>query len=377
MCKTMAHILLGITLSGTATAQQDLAFVGDFESGEIRPTEQKHDGFLIRTLPQPQAGSEIAASGSGGFGPNAAADTRVVHSEIVGTESVTPRKGAYFARSALYYKKNYLGLNADAGLDKPRSDLALTNPTHRFDYDVEGYLGFSIYVPLNYEHETGTKDTPGATQLLSVKEPQSASRGFFVLEQYVPSGGTQARWFFRFSTNATSTFQEGGVITKFDLGPVDNDRGKWTDFVIRFRENPFSVDTNPHARGIAGSKDQLYKGNRGIMQVWKAEGPVDGSGNRRMVSKVNVINKPLGLVPHATDLRSISLRIYKYGWKKNPTDVIGPVWFGFDEIRVGFSSDGAKYSDVNPSGLACTDACPDTEPAPVTKPTPPSSVDVT
>jgi hypothetical protein len=248
----------------------------------------------------------------------------------------------------------------------------MSHAVHHVDYDTEVFLGFSIYVPLNYENETGTKNSAGAVQLLSVKEPATASRGFFVLEQYVPKGGTKAHWYFRFSTNANSTLQEGGEITRFDLGPVDSDRGKWTDFVIRFRENPVSVDTNPSARGIPNSKNQTFEGNKGIMQVWKAEGPADEVGNRRMVLKVDRVNAPVGLVPHFSDKRAVSLRIYKYGWKDNPTSVRGPVWFGFDEIKLGLAAKGIGYSDVRPAGNECSGDCAE----PAAKPRPPTSVDV-
>ena len=63
------------------------------------------------------------------------------------------------------------------------------------------YLGFSIYVPLNYEHETGIHETRGAIQLLAVKEPNNADRMFFVLEHFVPKGSNKARWFLEYATN--------------------------------------------------------------------------------------------------------------------------------------------------------------------------------
>jgi len=231
----------------------------------------------------------------------------------------------------------------------------MSDPVHRFDYDTEGFLGFSIYVPLNYEHETGTYGIPGAIQLLSIKEPNSADRVFLVLEQFVPKGSNKARWFLSYVTDDKST--DSGEQTKIDLGPVESDIGKWTDFVIRFRENPFVVETNPASLGIPMARNQVYAGNKGILQLWKAEGPADDKGNRQMVLKVNKVNTPVGRVPHATERRVVNFRTYKYGWKSNPTDVNGPIWFGFDEIRLGFAKDGVEYSNVDPSHQSCPEGC--------------------
>ncbi len=136
------------------------------------------------------------------------------------------------------------------------------------------------------------------------------------------------------------------------------DLGKWTDFVVRYRANPFSTTTNPATAGIPGSKNQTYAGNKGILQVWKAEGPVGASGNRTMVRKFSKVNAPVGLVPHKSDRLMHTWRIYKYGWKRFPTHVKGPIWIGFDEIRTGLvGRDGTTYADVNPSGASCSSDC--------------------
>jgi hypothetical protein len=333
-----------------------LFFVADLESGQIQRASQDKDGFFVKTLPDPQSGTDSISSGSGGFGPDSKIDTRVVHSEVVGSETVKPRAGNYFLRSALHYNKSYFGLNSESGQDNPRTGMAMSDPSHRFDYDTEGFLGFSLYVPLNYEHETGSYDRPGAIQLLSIKGPNNANRVLLFLEQSVPRGSKRARWFLGYSKNDSST-SDDGAFTRVDLGPVEGDIGKWTDFVIRFRENPFSVQTNPAQKGIANARNQVYEGNKGVLQVWKSEGPTDDEGNRRMELKIDKVNTPIGLVPHATERRVVNFRTYKFGWKKNPTTVKGPIWFGFDEIRLGFVKDGAGYPDVDPSRQSCLENC--------------------
>ena len=370
MLRVMSFIAV-LVLPGLAVAQQNLSFIADLETGKIQRASQPRDGLYVKTLPDPQSGTESISSGDGGFGPETRIDTRVVRSEVVGSETVKPRIGNYFLRSALYYNKSYLGLNSEVGQDNPRTGMAMSDPAHRFDYDTESFLGFSLYVPLNYEHETGSYDRPGAIQLLSIKGPNNADRVFLFLEQTVPKGESKARWFLGYVTDDSST-SDRGAFTRIDLGPVESDIAKWTDFVIRFRENPFSVQTNPAQKGISNARNQVYEGNKGILQVWKSEGTADDKGNRKMVLKVNKVNTPIGLVPHATERRVVNFRTYKFGWKKNPTTVKGPIWFGFDEIRLGFAKDGVEYSDVDPSHHACLDGC-SAEAAP---PKPPSSLSV-
>jgi hypothetical protein len=118
--------------------------------------------------------------------------------------------------------------------------------------------------------------------------------------------------------------------------------------------------------------DKEYEGNKGILQVWKAEGSVDSDGNRNMVLKIDKVNTPIGLVPRADDSKIAHYwRIYKFGWLSNPTTLTRPVWFGFDEIRQGLvARDGTTFEDVLPSGAACTTDCEPME----TKPSPPTNL---
>ena len=147
MLKACTIILLGLVVPSIATAQRNLNFEGNFESGEILPNESQHDGFFVHTLPHPQQGSDSVRSNQGGFGPNSGLDTRVVESEIVGAEIVKPRDGDFFLRSALYFNKDYSELNS--GLNNPRSKIYMNHEINKFDFDVEGFLAFSIFLPKN------------------------------------------------------------------------------------------------------------------------------------------------------------------------------------------------------------------------------------
>jgi hypothetical protein len=307
-------------------------------------------------LPSPQAGSRSIKGGESHFAATDAADTKVIQSEVVGGETVRPRRGNNFVRTALYHDKDYTELNG--GLLKPRSKIYMSDPAHRIDYDQEGYVGFSIYTPLNFEHETGVVGDIGNAQLFGLGYTVNSSGSQIALNVYVPKGESKAHWMLYYYTGDKSTIDDDAVKTVVDLGPVIPDLGKWTDFVIRYRFNPFSTTTNPAVAGIKNARNQAYEGNKGILQVWKAEGSVDSDGNRPMALKVDIVNRPVGLVPHESARLVHRWRVYKYAWQVKPTTVRGPVWYGFDEIRQGLvDRDGTGYADVNPSGLPCTEGC--------------------
>lgn len=366
-------LLLALLVPGISLAERSVVFTGDFESGQVKSAESTVDGFRIRTLPEIQKIDEIAVVSSGGAGPDSRIDTRVVSKETVertgnggGDEVVRPRTGGYFLRSALYKHKDYSLLQS--GKDKPRSGINVSGDKFSVDFDEEGWLGFSFYLPKNFEHETAFTGSRGSTKLLQVQSA-GASNILLILAVYVPSGKSESHWLLQHLLNDGTRSEE----TRYDLGPVRGDLGKWTDFVLRYRFNPFSERTNA---ATVGGKDKVYGGNKGILQLWKATGAVDGSGDREMrMTTVNLENKPVGRVPHKTAKINWHFRIYKGNWKTQPTNIAGPIWIGFDAIRDGrAAAHGTSYQDVHPGGLYCTDKCPDGVVAQTpekTKPVPP------
>jgi hypothetical protein len=339
---------------------------GDFESGLILTKSSVIDGFFIKTLPHPQGGVDEVMISSGGAGPSSGLDTRVVPLETVGSDLVLPRSGKFFMRTAVYFDKDYSRFSGNSGENKPRSTIALGE--HRFDFDVEGYLGFSVFVPRNFEHETGIKGDRGSAMLLSTLATSKST--LFQLSIFVPVGKDQAHWLLSYQVDDGSAYERSETKRVWvDLGPVNSDKGKWTDFVIRYRANPFASATNPAAKGIRDAMNKTYQGNKGILQLWKGEGPADLGGDRNMALKVDRVNTPLGLVPHAANKFTHSFRIYKFGWHKHPTAVKGPVWFGFDAIRYGLvERDSTDYIDVY-AGSQPLDASP-----PLVPPGPPKEL---
>lgn len=351
----MGVILLGV--ASVAVADSRVKFTGNFETGEVQPKRDSHDGFFVKTLPNPQSKVSEVSITSGGAGPRSGLDTRVVATDAVDNQIVRPRSGRYFLRSAIYRDKDYSEFKGNGGKNKPRSSIGIN--AHKFDYDTEGYLGFSIFVPKKFENETGRKGEQGKSMVLTVGAPGAET--FYNLNIWVPPAGSEAHWYLRLQLNPHSVKETHPAtrIENIDLGSVRPDRGMWTDFVVRFRSNPFSRDTNPARQGINGAQDKRFQGNKGILQVWKAEGSPDRAGNRSMVLKVNKVNTPVGLVPHKRWKLDTSFRIYKHGWHHQPTSVRGPVWLGFDEIRLGLTGrDGTRFEDVHPTGRSCTHKCP-------------------
>jgi hypothetical protein len=374
--KIYGLIVLAIVAPTIAQAERNVRYTADFESGVIKPNGGVTDSFFIKTLPDPQVDREVIRTASGGTGLLPPWDSRVVDKASIGGQTIPPRRGKYFARHVLYYGKDYRDLNGGT-LEKSRAELLVSHDSNRIDFDTEVYAGFSIFVPNNFEHETGTKGDRGSATLVTLNTDSAAT--FMTLRVYVPSDENEAHWFIDYPANPYSVTEDRRYKKRVDLGRINADKGKWTDFVIRFRSNPFSVTTNPAKAGIANANDQVYEGNKGIVQLWKAEGPVDGNGNRRMIRKVNVVNSPVGNVPGVTQGKSklhFGLKIYKYKWQTLSTNVKGPVWFGFDEFRFGEAiKNGTAYSDVHPAQLSCTDGCGSSaEPSEDAPPRPPNDL---
>jgi len=358
MFSKWALIVVAIVGLATAKASENVQISAGFETGQFQPNPGRVDVFWITTLPENQIGSGSIRTGSGGGGPGSDWDTKVVRSDRVGGETVTPRKGAYFARSMLYRDKDYTELND--GLRKPRNAMEVSAQENRYNFDEEGWMGVSIFIPRNFEDEVARIGSPGSIEVIVSDTDSSAY--FFNINIFVPVGQTQAHWVLQYVVDDKNVQGSPGEKRNVVLAPVETDKGKWTDFVIRYRSNPFSVDTNPSKTGIPNSNDKLYRANKGILQIWKSQGSVLANGSRKMVRKFSIRNAPVGQVPGTVQGESLlrfSLRVYKYGWQREVTSVAGPVWLGFDEFRFGqVVKNGTTYSDVHPSGLACTDKCP-------------------
>jgi len=356
MVRKFLLLLLGMTGASVVWAAENVQVAAGFESGQIQPSGGAVDSLFVMAASDPQTRNEIYATGMGGFGPSTTYDIRVVPKWSIGGETILPRQGEYFMWHQVLWDKNYTEWNGNSGKDIPRTDASFGQENF-VRFDVEYWLGFSIYTPLNFEHETGSTGHRGGAMLLTAYTVGKHSETVFNFAIQPKSESPSDHWYLNYYANPNSVEETG--INRVDIGSNEEDIGRWTDFVIRYRANPFSVDTNPAKEGIPDAADKLFRANKGILQVWKSIGTtVDANGNRPMRLVFNIENAPVGNVPSKEDQIRQSFRIYKFAWREIPTTVKGPVWLGFDEIRFGSTvSDGTGFSDVHPTGMDCTGEC--------------------
>jgi hypothetical protein len=252
----------------------------------------------------------------------------------------------------IFLDKNYTKWNGNSGGDYPRTESGFGSE-NMVGFDVEYWLGFSVYIPASWEKETGVSHNGGGPMLLTAHTRGRAGETVFNFQIRPKSGSSYDHWYINHYANPRSVEEKG--IHRTDMGSTKDDIGKWTDFVFRFRANPFSEDTNPAKMGIAGAADKLFRANKGILQVWKSVGTeVDANGDRPMELVFDIENAPVGNVPSKEDIIRLSFRVYKSGWKEIDSSVKGPIWLGFDEIRFGRADDGTGFSTVHPSGMDCS-----------------------
>jgi hypothetical protein len=235
--------------------------------------------------------------------------------------------------------------------DKPRLSVTMTGPPKRWAWDEEVWIGLSIYLPSNMEYDLGVRDHRSGNNLFPFFGVDINTQGtIFGLSYRCPPGTDEAYWYLHMNTGMGKHETDSGVTEEWlPLGTVAGDKGKWTDFVIRARVNPATV---------AGTYNGQYlTANKGILEIWKSTGPIVNAAKDRSMTKIfSRLNKPFGLLPNdADDQIFISApRQYKYGWKRtnNRSTVVGPVYVGFDSVRIGRTALGADFSDVHPTQMA-------------------------
>ncbi len=343
----------GVTLSVTSPdIERTVDFAGAFETNWIADDESTVDGFLVETLPNPQSGTNSVSDNTGtdGFDSSSTHDSHITTAETPDSnpnegsaDPMTPRNGTYCFKILLDKSKDYSELNGSSD-DKPRNHLNLTGESTKLEWDSEYYLGFSIFLPSNWEIDTHGR----SIQFLQIHAKDSGVLG--QLQIWHTGSGTSDRWIWRGYLDDSST-QDDGNPAVIDLGPIAGDIGKWTDFVLRMRWNPFDTTQNPSTppQSIPDAENATYEANRGILQLWKTDGTVDGEGNRVFaLTALDEEDTPVGLVPWAGEKIKFNFREYKGNWKTVSTNVDGPIVSYFDEIYHGKVSNGTTFSDVNP-----------------------------
>lgn len=129
-----------------------------------------------------------------------------------------------------------------------------------------------------------------------------------------------------------------------DVGSIDNDVGKWTDWVIRIRWNFWKVGTNGNSARFGSSVSGNVAGSpdAGLIQVWK---------NGKLV----LDRSPVQIGSHDNAGPTFSVGLYK-GWRTAQDRSGDPVperTIFFDAFKYGGKD--AKYADVAPGGAATPD----------------------
>jgi hypothetical protein len=344
----------------------------DFETGLLTANGAKDsagrllpDAGYKMTLPDPQSGFDSIKTGNAGFGPDTKADMKVVSSfkepdtkRGVG-KLVYPRRGQYFLMQKLVREKNYEILNcsgdmpqSECTLDKPRVHFDWGNDSYRFESGKEFWVGFSLYVPSNMEVDTGGSGSEQRRASHLIVNTRPSSTFFSISTQAYTKTSAEMSYVLSYQVDATQAVETSSMKKiDVDLGHVN--RGKWTDFVVRAKQNPFTVATNPKRDlGITDAVDKTFPANDGVLQIW-----MRNQSTGRMELKFNLSGKPVGLVPNMIEGGThISWRIYKFSWKyyysqggaPSASNIFSPYMIGWDELSFGLRENGTGYQDVHP-----------------------------
>ena len=345
-------------------------------------------GIRIANCPRAGLSDTKNEYANGGVGVTTDCDTRLSAAGYTSPtnangagDMVNPRINDYFIESRLNYQKDYCEMQGGGQVagdgyvyDKPRCWMYPFNSREVGEVDATPirwdetfWMGMSVFVPSNWEHETLFVGSYPVTLWMLFSMNVTASSTQFNFGIYSKEAG-KSQWGSTLNVNAAGTNEV--KLADIDLGDLaaDGDLGVWTDFVFKVRLNPFTTTTL--ASTISGGRPETYDGNRGIYEVWKTTGAVDGNGDRAFTKVYSRVNLPVGNVPIAGYAPRWTPRIYRGNW--NPTgtrdprarsgifgstgagsaDDDGYMFLGFDGIYIGDeTTHGTDFSDVNPGRL--------------------------
>jgi hypothetical protein len=257
-----------------AAERNDILFESNFETGKIRHVDASPDGWAVKALD-----------------PDHAAIT-----------SSVSRESDHAVRLFIDKDLDYSVLSK-SDKDEPRVDLI--KYSLRFDYETDYWVGWSIYIPLSWDNDL----TSNRESTMQLKQPIGGSP---IISVYINGGSWQI--INRRDESDITWNAETGIMTELYRGPSEDDKGKWVDFVIKFR--------------LCEST-----GCDGEISIWKdGEQIVDVSG------------------PNAYQLSDeggpfLSLDLYKPGWKRKESLVRTREIF-FDAVRIGGPQ--SDYASVAP-----------------------------
>jgi hypothetical protein len=359
------------SISFTVNAQ----YIADFETGYFTGNGKARDGGNITALAHPRRGDGVdACTGSASkqrlYTPGSSYDIRVETDVDIKGSVIRPRKGRYFMYQEIFadnhrtYPTDYSSpkcTNRTSSNNKPRVSLSVKHPNYKpsMAWGEEVWIGYSVFIPKNLEAENcGGDNLDFRTTSLGefgTKLACSSCNIFKFGLATAKDGDRNPTFYFETWTDETSDRRTSRTKNRYYfLGNNAQglyDRGKWTDFVIRWVNNPFTKRTTHNGK--------TYEANRGVFQVWKQVGP-----DRKLTKVLDITNVPFGLRPptESTNGNNIGavgdFRMYKYAWNrscKSTTTVSSRHYsVGWDEIRIGTRKQGISCAAVNPNGTSCS-----------------------
>jgi len=354
-----------------------LRFRGEFDNNRVEDRDLLTDGFQIRAIDDNNNLHVISTGGGGSDSPDVVddgMDTYVTAGETSMTTAngvgqvMVPHIGNHMCRMSLEKSKNY---NAISGTGKPRTDInpyREGNPSpgqeasYGIGFDKEAFIGWTIQLPSNMEiddHGAGNQTTVFGINT-------DPGRTLFAMRfGNAPTNNPAIYWSMirHFSDQSVEEDHASSVktIERISIGGVDQllslDVGESVSFVLRYRWNPFDVDTNPVSAGIPNSLNQLFEANKGILQLFKTESSdtPDGDGFRQpKLTNLNFLNEGVGLVPN-NDMPKWRAQLYKFNWdavgstggtRASNSTIQNIYWSGFYGGEA--INNGTKFEDCNP-----------------------------
>ncbi|MCA9363593.1 polysaccharide lyase, partial [Candidatus Kaiserbacteria bacterium] len=222
----------------------------------------------------------------------------------MGCSGNCPTVTTKYARAGSHSMESYLNRNTSPTNFRTEGSLA---SRLKFSWDVDYWIGFSVLFPDSWENPAGIGEI--VWQIHS----SGSGHGGPPVAVYTGNG----TW------NVGMRYEQGTgyAMKSFNLGSIQNDVGKWTDWVIHYRPS---------------------KEGNGVFEVWK-DGVYGG--------------KYTGNTTYSDDVGGpyFKMGIYKWPWKN--LDCCGgtsPEYRVYhDELRIA-KGPNAQYSDVAPGGVAQT-----------------------
>lgn len=294
--------LLFIAYLYSSNVNSSLFYYSDFETGTIYHPDENPDGWLVRGLD-----GEVKVQTNG--------------TDPVTGKEVPIRSGNYSVRMHIDYSKDYSGFQG--GKDKPRNDLNKYPTEWRLEYNKDYWMALSVFLPADWKDDYSNNH-----EVLMQLHNQGGGPPIIEL---VIRGTT---WDFDNNWDPKKTVYDSSTVThkKIYSKPISNDKGKWTDWAMKFR-----LCSEPKCDGVI----KIYK--NGVLEL-TYRGP--------NAYKIDPNKGPF-----------FSVNLYKGAWKKNPTKVKKRTIY-FDEFRLGLSN--SSLEEVSPPEAAQPEASPPSPPGNLT-----------